>query len=279
MAGFQEAIPPSPEVDSISIQYYLNTEGESDSPAASACVSKRGGEGSSCPLPFEKIPGQVLEGADDREAHDVLALLEVVCQKPAAARSDRGCSDEGVPPGQAEPVMDLLEELVKEGKIRWYGWSTDHPDRAWVFAQGEHCATIQTTLNVFYDAPDMLELVEKFGLACLNKHPLASGSLTGKFHADYQFPEDDLRHGIDWTSERGQRRLAQVDALRDILTSGGRTMAQGAIAWIWARSPRTIPIPGFKTVAQVEENAGAMEFGPLSDEQMQQVDALLKSNA
>ena len=38
---------------------------------------------------------------------------------------------------------------------------------------------------------------------------------------------------------------------------------QGALAWIWARSPVAIPIPGFRTVAQIEENAGAMAGGPL----------------
>ncbi len=46
--------------------------------------------------------------------------------------------------------------------------------------------------------------------------------------------------------------------------------------WLRARSERTIPIPGFKTVAQVEENAGALAFGPLTTEQMEQIDVLLE---
>jgi hypothetical protein len=45
------------------------------------------------------------------------------------------------------------------------------------------------------------------------------------------------------------------------LTSNGRTLAQGALAWIWGRSERTIPIPGFKNVQQAEENARALAFG------------------
>jgi aryl-alcohol dehydrogenase-like predicted oxidoreductase len=55
-----------------------------------------------------------------------------------------------------------------------------------------------------------------------------------------------------------------------------RTMAQIALAWIWARSERTVPIPGFKTVAQMKENIQAMEFGPLSGEQMQQIDVIFE---
>jgi aryl-alcohol dehydrogenase-like predicted oxidoreductase len=63
--------------------------------------------------------------------------------------------------------------------------------------------------------------------------------------------------------------------MREILTSGGRTLAQGALAWLWGRSLNTVPIPGFRTVAQVEENAKAMEFGPLSAGQMTEIDRIL----
>ena len=52
---------------------------------------------------------------------------------------------------------------------------------------------------------------------------------------------------------------------------------QGSLAWIWAKSNRTIPIPGFKSVAQVTENAKAMEFGPLTQSQIQQIDQILGS--
>jgi aryl-alcohol dehydrogenase-like predicted oxidoreductase len=69
--------------------------------------------------------------------------------------------------------------------------------------------------------------------------------------------------------------LQRLAAIREVLTAGGRSLTQGALAWLWARSDILIPIPGFKTVAQAEENAGAMAFGPLSDQQMREVDALL----
>ena len=63
--------------------------------------------------------------------------------------------------------------------------------------------------------------------------------------------------------------------IREVLTSNGRSLVQGALAWTWARSEKTIPIPGFKTVAQVQENAKAIEFGPLTAEQMKEIDNLL----
>ena len=59
------------------------------------------------------------------------------------------------------------------------------------------------------------------------------------------------------------------------MTSNGRTMVQGAIAWLWGRSETTIPIPGIKTAAQADENAGAMQFGPLTPAQMAEIDSIL----
>ncbi len=179
-------------------------------------------------------------------------------------------------PEEALEVRHTLEELVQEGKIRAYGWSTDRLDRARVFAQGEHCASIQHTLNINTPAPEMLALCEEFGLASINKKPLWAGILTGKFTAGDTFAPDDMRSVLDFTNERGQAILQKVEALREVLTQDGRSMAQGALGWIWALSDIAIPIPGFKTVEQVKENAAALEYGPLSDEQMQEIDRLIE---
>ena len=189
--------------------------------------------------------------------------------------------DNGYPTDQAGPVRETLEELVKEGKIRFYGWSTDFPDRAEVFAQGPHCTAIQFQLNVLDDNPAVIALCEKYNLAAINRGPLAMGLLTGKYTLQTRVSADDVRgeKSPEWMRYFRDGRpnpewLAKVEALREILTSGGRTLAQGALAWLWARSPQNIPIPGFRTVAQVQENAAAMPFGPLTPEQMGEIDAI-----
>jgi len=178
-------------------------------------------------------------------------------------------------PAPAAEVRDTLEALVAEGRIRWYDWSTDDPHRARVFAQGAHCAAVQHRLNLFEDNPKMIELCDEFDLASINRGPLAMGLLTGKFSAESQLPQDDVRR--EWNLREGKlaQDLAKLQALRAVLTQDGRTLAQAALGWLWAHSRRTIPIPGCKTVQQVEENAGALRFGPLSDEQMKQVNDLL----
>ena len=178
-------------------------------------------------------------------------------------------------PERALELRGILEDLVGEGKIRWYGWSTDLVDRAQVFADGEHCTSIQFQLNAIFDNEEMRALCEEHDLVGINKGPLNRGILTGKFTPDSTFPKDDIRSESDFHSERITRQLEAVEALREPLTSSGRTMAQGALAYIWAIDPRTIPIPGFKTVEQVQQNAGAMEFGPLGEEEVRQVQSIV----
>ncbi len=183
---------------------------------------------------------------------------------------------------EAAGVRDTLETLVAEGKIRGYGWSTDDPARARVFAEGPHCTAVQYQLNVLSDAPEMIQLCEKLDLAGINRGPLAMGLLTGKYGQDSRLAVDDVRgeRAPEWMQFfRGGKPspewLAKLEAIRAVLTAGGRTLAQGALAWIWGRSPATVPIPGFKTVVQVEENCGALRFGPLTAEQMAEIDRLL----
>jgi aryl-alcohol dehydrogenase-like predicted oxidoreductase len=186
------------------------------------------------------------------------------------------------PVAAAGPVRDTLEALVKEGKIRAYGWSTDFPDRAEFFAQGERCAAIQLQLNVLDDNPAVLAVCERRDLAAINRGPLAMGLLTGKYDASIRLGPDDVRGTKSpvWMKyfKSGQPNpefTQKRDAVRGILASNGRTVAQGALAWLWARSPKTVPIPGIRTVTQAQENAKAMQFGPLAPSQMDEINKLL----
>ena len=181
-------------------------------------------------------------------------------------------------PKLALELQSILEELVSAGKIRWYGWSTDTVNSAREFARGAHsahCTSIQFRLNAIYDNAEMRKVCADFDLAGINKDPLNKGFLTGKFNSTSTFPDNDNRSGVDFSSAEVQNRLKVVDELRDILTSNGRTMAQGALAYIWALDERMVPIPGFKSVKQVTENAGAMEFGPLTEAQVKEIQGIV----
>ncbi len=176
---------------------------------------------------------------------------------------------------QALRVREVLEDLVSEGKIRFYGWSTDDTERSRLFARGEHCTAIQQQLNLFDGSRPTLEVCQEFNLASINRGPLNMGLLTGKFTPQSQIPDDDVRSRRPAFQEDRRRRLEALEKIREVLTRDGRSLAQGALAWIWALSPITIPIPGFKNEVQVEENARARDFGPLTDDQMEQIASLM----
>jgi len=65
--------------------------------------------------------------------------------------------------------------------------------------------------------------------------------------------------------------LETVRAMGQVLTRDGRSYVQAALGWIWARSPRTLPVPGFRNVEQVEEDAEAIRLGPISEEQLLEI--------
>jgi len=181
---------------------------------------------------------------------------------------------------RALQARDVLDELVKAGKIRTYGWSTDRLDAIKAFSTSDNCGVIQQQFSVLDGNAELLAFCEETNLASINRGPLGMGLLPGKFSPNSSFSHDDVRKHADWHPgfKDGRPTRAWLDsqeAIRSVLTSGGRTLAQGALAWLWARSPKTIPIPGFKTVKQIEENCRAIQFGPLTADQMNQIDQIL----
>jgi aryl-alcohol dehydrogenase-like predicted oxidoreductase len=181
----------------------------------------------------------------------------------------------------AGELFAVCESLVDEGLIRTYGWSTDDAERAAALGKTARGAVVQHALNVLDDAPDVLAACEAHDLASLNRSPLAMGLLTARITGETTFAADDIRtRQPDWLRWFTDGRptpefLRRRDAIRDVLTSDGRTLAQGALAWVLARSPRTVPIPGVRTVAQAEENAGVLTASRLRSEQLTEIDDLL----
>jgi aryl-alcohol dehydrogenase-like predicted oxidoreductase len=183
-------------------------------------------------------------------------------------------------PEDVPAVVDVLEELVAAGKLRWYGSSISDPAIVRAMADGPHMVAAQHELSVLRGELETLSAAEELGLASLNRTPLAMGLLSGRYRPDALPGADDVRRNGPWwdffdTDGGMERWLERIAEAREELTAGGRSLVQGALGWIWARSPATLPIPGFRTVAQVQENAGAADHGPLPDERMERIEAIL----
>jgi aryl-alcohol dehydrogenase-like predicted oxidoreductase len=222
------------------------------------------------PMPDQEDPWSLDAGSVERACEASLRRLGVECiDLYLLHRRD-------YPLERAPALMEVLEDLVRAGKIRYYGWSTDDVERARLFARGEHCIAIEHRLNVFNDNAAMLDLCREQDLASLNRVPLLMGVLTGRWSPETKLEEGDPR--AQWFEQEGfLKLLACAQQIEPYLTTDGRSYVQGALGWIWARSPLTIPLPGFRNMEQMQALVQARQFGPLPLDVMQAIAERVKS--
>ena len=181
----------------------------------------------------------------------------------------------------AKPTFDMLATLYDDGIIGGYGWSTDNPESATAFADHPGFTAVEHAMNVLKPADQIVPGIEKTNLLSLIRSPLAMGVLGGKYDAKTQFSKDEIRgSNPGWQDYFKDGKItdaymAQLNGVRETLTADGRSLAQGAIAWLWARTPNAMPIPGFRTPDQVKDLCGALEKGPLSPNQMAEIETIL----
>lgn len=188
----------------------------------------------------------------------------------------------GLPVPQAEAIFDEMDKAVAAGKVRAYGWSTDFSESAAAVSSRESFVAIEHAMNVLVSPPRIQQVVRDDALTALIRSPLAMGLLTGKYGAEALIPDTDIRGTsnpkTDYfiNAKSNPQMLAQLDALRDLLTTDGRTLTQGAICWLWSKGDMNLPVPGARTVEQIEGLAGALAFGRLLDTTMMEIEALIE---
>lgn len=174
----------------------------------------------------------------------------------------------------AAKVRETLEELVDEDYIRSFGWSTDSIERAKQFASSKNCSSIQFSINFTRENESMLKLLDDYNIGGLIRTPLGMGILLGKYNEKSKVQKDHYLQRVDFSTEGYKKIFDAVNAVKELMASDGRTLAQTALGYILAKHKRIIPIPGFKTVQQVEDNAIAMELGPLSNKFVEQIESI-----
>ena len=172
---------------------------------------------------------------------------------------------------RADDVFDELDRLVEEGKIRGYGWSTDDPARAASVADRAGCVAIEQSFNVLQGDQETLAVCERRGLASLQRSPLAMGFLLGARPRDAS--GDDVRSAYRDDQEGVAALIGRASKVRDELATADVAPVEGALTWLLRRSPVAVPIPGFRTVRQVEEIAAALDRGPMDDALFDRVSA------
>ena len=185
------------------------------------------------------------------------------------------------PADKAQPLLDTLETLVKQGKIKTFGWSTDFPDRAQTFVSSPNCIAFQYQYNLFEQNPEMLNFVEKHQVTGITRTPLAMGLVSGKYTHPEQFSENDIRrNNPEWlkifqNGEPNPVMMKKLDAIKEILSSNRRSKIQGALAWVLAMSPQHVAIPGFRTREQLIHNAETLLLPPMTQSELDEIQGLL----
>jgi aryl-alcohol dehydrogenase-like predicted oxidoreductase len=182
-------------------------------------------------------------------------------------------------------VFGVLDDLVAQGKLRYYGVSVEKVEEALKAIEYPNVQTVQIIFNMFRHRPAGLffEQAKKRQVGILARVPLASGLLTGKFTKDSVFAKDDHRNynrhgesfdvGETFSGVDYETGLDAVEAIRALLPEGA-TMAQFALRWILMFDAVSCAIPGAKRPAHVIDNVGAVDLPPLSQEMMDQIQAI-----
>ena len=179
-------------------------------------------------------------------------------------------------------VFTALDDLVKEGKIRYYGVSVEKVEEALKAIEYPEVQTVQIIFNMFRVRPSKLffDEAKRRHVGILARVPLASGMLTGKMTPQTEFSSDDHRNfnrhgesfdmGETFSGVDYETGLRAVEELRKILPPG-TSMAQLALRWILMFDAVSCVIPGAKRPSQVEDNMAAAELPELNTVQMAKV--------
>jgi aryl-alcohol dehydrogenase-like predicted oxidoreductase len=182
-------------------------------------------------------------------------------------------------------VFGILDDLVREGKLRHYGVSVETVDEALRAIRHPHVATVQIIFNMLRLKPAeaFFPAAQARGVGILARVPLASGLLTGKLKADSTFAADDHRafnrdgaafdKGETFSGVPYGIGLEAVERLRPLVPAGA-SLAQTALRWILGFDAVSCVIPGAKTPAQAKDNAAAADLPPLSPATMDAVRAV-----
>ena len=176
-------------------------------------------------------------------------------------------------------VFGVLDDLVKAGKIRYYGVSVEKVEEALKAIEYPNVQSVQIIFNIFRQRPSELFFSEaqrrKVGI--LARVPLSSGMLTGKFSKQSKFSSDDHRQynrhgesfdvGETFSGVDYDLSLEAVEKLRELVPEGV-SMAQFALRWILMFEAVSCTIPGAKNSQQAMDNAKAADLPRLSDETM-----------
>ncbi len=222
--------------------------------------------------------GRQVPGLDSRPAH-IREVAEASLKRLRVECIDLLYQHRVDPDVPIEDVAGTVSDLVNEGKVKYFGLS--EADAGTVRrAHAVHPVTaLQSEYSLWWREPEeeILPTLEELGIGFVPFSPLGRGFLTGKIDENTQFDASDTRNRLPrFSAEARKANLSLVDVLTALAAQKQVTPAQLALAWLLARKPWIVPIPGTTKLKRLEENLAAADVS-LSAADLRQIDAAANS--
>jgi len=168
-----------------------------------------------------------------------------------------------------EEVAGAVQELIREGKVKHFGLSEAGVQTIRRAHAVQPVTALQSEYSLWWRRPEaeVLPTLEELGIGLVPYSPLGKGFLTGKINDNTAFDSTDFRTALPrFTPEARKANQALVDLLGTIAARKKATPAQIALAWLLARKPWIVPIPGTTKLHRLDENIGAVAIELTSDD-------------
>jgi aryl-alcohol dehydrogenase-like predicted oxidoreductase len=162
-----------------------------------------------------------------------------------------------------EDVAGAVKDLIQAGKVKHFGMSEAAARTIRRAHAVQPVAALQSEYSLFWREPEetVMQTLEELGIGFVPFSPLGKGFLTGKIDADTKFESTDFRSSVPrFSAENRKANQALVDVVISFAEQKKVTPAQIALAWLLARKPWIVPIPGTTKLARLEENLGAAKI-------------------
>jgi aryl-alcohol dehydrogenase-like predicted oxidoreductase len=159
-----------------------------------------------------------------------------------------------------EDVAGAVKDLIRAGKVKHFGLSEAGVQTIRRAHAVQPVAALQSEYSLWWREPEqeVLPTLEQLGIGLVPFSPLGKGFLTGAISETTTFDKNDFRNIVPrFSPEARKANQAIVDVVRDLAAEKGVTPAQIALAWLLARKPWIVPIPGTTKLHRLEENVGA----------------------
>ncbi len=176
-----------------------------------------------------------------------------------------------------EDVAGAVNELIKEGKVRYFGLSEAGEETIRKAHAVQPVAALQSEYSMFFREPEneIIPTLEELGIGFVPFSPLGKGFLTGTITKETKFEKDDFRNVVPrFQPEHMAANQLLVDLVRSIALSRNATPAQIALSWLLAQKPFIVPIPGTTKWHRLQENIGGVNLS-LSANELEQINTAL----